>query len=83
MHLKLSVRWEVFSFDLEAWPESRAWSWLGNQTCNHRVVAVPLKGKVLAIGLLDDVQDIFGNNIKGDIQRVPVDPEEFGYEDAR
>ena len=73
---------EVFQFDLEVWPESRAWSWLRDQTYNHRVVAVPLKGKVLAIGLLDGVQEIFGNNIKGDIQRVPVDPGEFGYEDG-
>ena len=73
---------EVLQFDLKVWPESRAWSWLRNQTCNHRVVAVPLKGKVLAIGLIDDVREIFGDNIKGDIQRTPVEPGEFRYEEG-
>ena len=73
---------EVFQFDLKVWPEKRVWSWLREQTCNHNVVAVPLKGKVLAIGLIDDVREIFGDNIKGEIQRTPVEPEEFRYEDG-
>ena len=73
---------EVFQFDLRVWPKERVWSWLREQTCNHHVVAVPLRGKVLAIGLIDDVREIFGDNIKGDIQRTPVDPEEFRYEDG-
>ncbi len=73
---------EVFQFDLKVWPESRAWSWLRNQTRNHQVVAVPLKGKVLAFGLLDDVREVFGDNLKGAIERTPVEPEEFRYEDG-
>ena len=72
---------EVFQFDLKVWPEKRVWSWLREQTCNHNVVAVP-KGKVLAIGLIDDIREIFGDNIKGEIQRTPVEPEEFRYEDG-
>ena len=73
---------EVFQFDLKVWPKERVWSWLREQTCNHHVVAVPLRGKVLAIGLIDDMREIFGDNIKGDIQRTPVEPEEFRYEDG-
>ena len=73
---------EVLQFDLEKWPENRVWSWLRDQTRNHRVVAVPLRGKVLAIGLIDDAREIFGNNIKGDIQRTPVEPGEFRYEEG-
>ena len=73
---------EVLQFDLKVWPESRAWSWLRDQTRDYRVVAVPLRGKVLAVGLLDDVREIFGDNVKGDIQRTPVEPEEFRYEDG-
>ena len=73
---------EVLQFDLKVWPKSKAWSWLRDQTGDYRVVAVPLKGKVLAIGLPDDVREIFGDNIKGDIQRTPVEPEEFLYEDG-
>ncbi len=73
---------EVFQFDMKVWPKERVWSWLREQTCNHHVVAVPLRGKVLAIGLIDDMREIFDDNIKGDIQRTPVEPEEFRYEDG-
>jgi hypothetical protein len=43
---------------------------------------VPLKGKVLAIGLADHVRVIFGDNINGNIERTPVAPEEYRYEDG-
>ena len=73
---------EVLQFDLKVWPKSRVWSCLREQTHHQRVVAVPLRGKVLAIGLIDDVQKIFGDNIKGAIQRTPVEPGEFRYEEG-
>lgn len=73
---------EVFQFDLKVWPQERIWSWLEEQTRNHPVVAVPLKGKVLAIGLADHVRVIFGDNINGNIERTPVAPEEYRYEDG-
>jgi len=73
---------EVLQFDLNAWPQEKTWSWLREQTRNHPVVAVPLKGKVLAIGLVDHVREIFGDNIKGNIERTPVTPEEYRYEDG-
>ena len=73
---------EVLQFDLKVWPQEKSWSWLREQTKNKKVVAVPLKGKVLAIGLVDQVRGIFGNNIKGDIERTPVTPEEYRYEDG-
>jgi hypothetical protein len=73
---------EVLQFDLQTWPARKAWQWLRDQTAGHKVVAVPLKGKVLAIGLIDHVREIFGDNIKGTIERTPVTPEEYRYEDG-
>jgi hypothetical protein len=73
---------EVLQFDLKVWPAEKVWQWLRQQTSKHSVVAVPLRGKVLALGLIDDIREIFGENIKGNIERVPVAPEEYGYEDG-
>lgn len=73
---------EVLQFDLKVWPQEKVWSWLREQTRERSVVAVPLKGKVLAIGLVDHVREIFGDNIKGAVERTPVSPEEFRYEDG-
>lgn len=73
---------EVLQFDLKVWPHEKVWSWLREQTRGHPVVAVPLKGKVLAVGLVDRVREIFGDNVKGDIERTPVTSEEYRYEDG-
>jgi len=73
---------EVFQFDLKDWPPEKAWGWLRQQTHGHSVVAVPLKGKVLAIGLLDDIKKAFRDNIKDPIERAPVVPDEYRYDDS-
>ena len=73
---------EVFQFDLKDWPQEKVWSWLRKQTHNHPVVAVPLRKKVLAIGLVDHIREIFGDNISGNIERTPVNPEEYRFEDG-
>jgi len=73
---------EVFQFDLKVWPQEKVWAWLREQTRNHPVVAVPLRGKVFAIGLIDQVREIFGDNINGSIERTPIAPKEYYYEDG-
>ncbi len=73
---------EVLQFDLKVWPQEKVWSWLRRQTFNHPVVAVPLRGKVLAIGLVDHVREIFGDNINGNIERTPIAPNEYYYENG-
>lgn len=73
---------EVLQFDLKVWPKEKVWSWLRDQTRDQPVVAVPLKGKVLAIGLVDHIKEIFGENIKGNIERAPIAPEEYRYVDG-
>jgi hypothetical protein len=73
---------EVLSFDLKEWPAEKVWSWLREQIGGRPVAAVPFKGKVLALGTIDDIKDIFGDNIKGPIERAPVSPDELRYEDG-
>lgn len=73
---------EVLSFDLKVWPAEKVWSSLREQTAARPVVAVPFRGKILALGTMDDIKDIFGDNIKGPVERSPVSPDEFRYEDG-
>jgi hypothetical protein len=73
---------EVFQFDLKEWPEERRWKWLGNLTAGTQVLAVPFRKKVVALGLLDEVKTVFGDNIQGPIERSPVTDDDTRYEDG-
>ena len=82
MPLKSTVRVRSCRFDLKVWPVDKIWSWLREQTAACPVVAVPFKGKILALGTIDDIKDAFGDNIKGPVERTPVSPDELRYEDG-
>lgn len=73
---------EVLSFDLKAWPSEKVWSWVRDQASARPIVAVPFKGKILALGTVDDIKDCFGDNIKGPVERTPVSPDELRYENG-
>ncbi|WP_395646284.1 SIR2 family protein [Terricaulis sp.] len=73
---------EVFAFELKTWPTEKVWSWLRDQIGQRQIVAAPLKGKVVALGTLDDINDAFRGNILGSIGRTPVNPEELKLEDG-
>ena len=73
---------EVLSFDLKTWPTERVWYWLKEIIGTRPIVAVPFKGRVHAIGLVDDIKTVFGNYIKGLVERTPVSPDELRYEDG-
>lgn len=73
---------EVLSFGLKAWPSEKVWAWVRGQTGTRPVIAVPFKGKILALGTVDDVKDCFGENIKGAVERTPVSPDELRYDDG-
>lgn len=68
---------EVFQFDLKVWPVERVWERLRETAGDRQLVAVPMHGKVLAFGTIEDIHDAFGTNIKGKIHRTPVVPEDF------
>jgi hypothetical protein len=73
---------EVLAFDLKAWPKEKVWSWLREQIGTRPLVAAPFKGKVLALATIDEIKEAFGDNIKGPIERTPVSPDEFRFEDG-
>jgi len=73
---------EVLAFDLKTWPTEKVFSWLRDQAGARPLIAVPFKKKVLALGTIDDIKEAFGDNIKGPIERTPVSPEEFRFEDG-
>lgn len=73
---------EVFQFDLKDWPNKRTWAYLKEKTVGKRsLVAVPFR-KVLALGTIEDIRDVFNDNIKGPIQRVPITSRDLRYEDG-
>lgn len=72
---------EVLAFDLKNWPERHVWKWLSEKGLPHDVLAVRFK-KVLAFGTLDNIKAAFGNNITGEIQRVPISESDLRYEDG-
>ena len=73
---------EVFSFEPSSWPQSKVWAWLRDKTTGHDLVAVPFKGKVLALGTVEAIKACFPNEIKGSIERTPVTPSDLAYEDG-
>ena len=73
---------EVFAFDLKEWPNEKVWASLRETVAGKMIVAVPLRGKVIALGTIDDIKDAFGENIKGPIERTPVGPNELRFEDS-
>ena len=73
---------ELLCFDLKEWPQEKVWSYLRESAAGRQIVAVPLKGKVVAFGAVDDIKEAFGDNIKGGIERTPVGPKDLLYEDG-
>jgi hypothetical protein len=73
---------EVLQLELKHWPEEKVWAHVREQTEGRAVVAVPFKGKVLALGLIDEVKEAFGDNLKAPIERTPVSPSELDHDDG-
>jgi len=74
---------EVLQFDLKNWPpRGGVWSTIRGTIGQRPIVAAPFKGKILALGTVDDIKEAFGENIKGPIERTPVSPTDLRYEDG-
>jgi hypothetical protein len=68
---------EILQFEVTGFDGADQWKKIENQCKNYLLVAAPLKGKILAIGLIDDVKNAFGASIKGEIERTPLTGEEL------
>jgi hypothetical protein len=80
-----AIRVEVPTDLLEATATLRitgSWEWLREQTRSKPVVAVPLRGKVLAIGTADGVRDVFHGILKGPVTRSPIVRNDLTLEDG-
>jgi hypothetical protein len=73
---------ELLCFDLKEWPPDKVWSYLRERAAGRQIVAVPLKGKVVAFGAADDIKEAIGDNIKGAMERAPVGPKDLLYENG-
>jgi hypothetical protein len=71
---------EVLTFELTAWPEDHVWRSIEERTTGHEVVAVPFRGRVLAIGTIAGVQQAFAGAIKGPVERTPLSADELRFE---
>lgn len=73
---------EVLTFELSEWPETQVWRWIEGRTSGHDVVAVPSRGKVLALGTITGVHQAFVGCIKGAIDRTPLSDDDLRLEDG-
>ena len=62
---------ELLSFEPKSFGE-HPWRELREKTRGKNVVAVPQNGRVLALGTVDDVKQLFAGEMKGEIERVPI-----------
>lgn len=79
---EMSCPLEVYAFDLKAWPAEKVWAWMDDVTVGRDVVAVPFRGKVLALGTLTDIKAAFGERVKDNIERVPVNDQDLSVQDG-
>lgn len=73
---------DVFQFEIADWPDSNAWKWIDNISNNRGFSAVPFKRKVLSLGNIEEIKHALNGKIKGEIERIPIDENEFNYEDG-
>lgn len=63
---------ELLQLDASGYDSPGAWGRLKARVQEHDVVAGLVKGKVLALGLVDDVREAFKDQLQGEIVRTPV-----------
>jgi hypothetical protein len=69
---------ELLQFEWEHASDAGAWDLLRERTAGTDVVAGLLRGKVLALGMINGVRDAFAGEIDGAIERTPVEARELG-----
>jgi hypothetical protein len=74
---------ELIEFDLATWPASgQVWSTLRSIGDQYGFVAAPFRGKVYALATTDQLRAAFASNLKGELNRVPLNDEDLRYEDG-
>jgi len=73
---------KLVQFNITGLPDKGVWKFLRDLTKNTNVIAAPLRGKILAFGLIADIKAVFGNRITGSMELVPLEKHELSFEDG-
>jgi hypothetical protein len=79
---EISCPTDVYEVTMKIWPQSDVWAWLDEITKEGKVCAVPFKGKVLCVGLLEDIKILFQSQVIEQIQRVPISDKDLSFDDG-
>ena len=63
---------EIFQFQVSFDKTKGKWQYIREKTNNTSVVAVPYQDKVYSISTASMIQDIFGNDLISEIERIPI-----------
>ncbi len=80
--MPISLPVELFQFQSPLLKQAKPWAKIKEAVGNLKLIAAPLKGKILALGTLTDITNAFKNNIEGEITRIPIDNSEFNLENG-
>jgi hypothetical protein len=80
--LPVTIPSELFQFQSQLARETGAWSKIRQMTDQSKVVAGPLKQKLVALGTLSDITETFGEHIESPLVRIPIDSEELFHENG-
>lgn len=73
---------EVLQFSCQGLDSEGAWGRLRERTAGHDISAALLRGKVLALGTVDDIRDAFTDIITSEIELTPVSDKELSMSDG-
>ncbi len=80
--LQIQCPSEVLQFDVPDFGGAPSWQAVQDRVRGHEVVAGLLKGKVLALGTIEEIKRAFSPLELGLIQRSPIDDRELTYSDG-
>jgi hypothetical protein len=80
--LPLECPSEILQFDQVGLSVPGAWSKLRSLVAGKEIVAALQRGKVIALGRIDDIKAAFGSYLAGEIQRIPLSERELAFEDG-
>lgn len=73
---------EVFQVPCTSFDSEGAWERLRQRTAGRNISAALLRGKVLALGTVDDIREAFAGLITGEVERTPVSEKELSMSDG-
>lgn len=63
---------EIFQFQVSFDKTKSKWQYIREKTNNTGIIAVPYRDKVYSISTASMIQDIFGNDLISEIERIPI-----------